>query len=209
VRADADRREVRRLDLASVDELVGVDLDRDGVAVDVPLVLVCGHGSRDACCALLGTPVYGALAGLDGVETWLSSHQGGHRFAANVLVLPAGVQLGRLAPDEARRVVGAATSGRIELDRYRGRTFHEPAVQAAEIAVRGATGTLGIDDLRVSEVTGTRVAFTATDGRVHAAEVEEIAGPVVPPSCGAEPEPQTALRARVANISARAGARDP
>ncbi len=76
------------------------------------LVLVCGHGSRDACCARLGTAVYGALDSrfLD-VELWLSSHQGGHRFAANVLVLPTGIQLGRVDPENAVALTASALAG--------------------------------------------------------------------------------------------------
>jgi hypothetical protein len=128
---------VRRLELRSEDELASVDLERDGDAVAQPLVLVCGHGSRDACCALRGTAVFSALAPFLPEESlWLSSHQGGHRFATNVLVLPTGLQFGRLESDEAPDVVSRALSGAITLDRYRGRTYYEAVVQAAEHAVR-------------------------------------------------------------------------
>ena len=66
------------------------------------LVLICGHGTRDTCCAVRGTAVHAALAShLEPDQLWISSHQGGHRFAANVLVLPAGIHLGRLTPDTA------------------------------------------------------------------------------------------------------------
>jgi hypothetical protein len=197
VQADADRREVRRLDLARLEDLAASDLDRDGEAVDTALVLVCGHGSRDACCALFGTPVYGAVADVQAADSWISSHQGGHRFAANVLILPAGIQLGRVEPERAAGLVRDVVAGRIELDRYRGRTFHEPVVQAAEIAVRRTTGLVGVDDLRVDGVDGARIRFVARDGRAFDAEVEQLSGPVVPASCGADPEEQTLLRARV------------
>jgi hypothetical protein len=186
--------EVRRLELGGHDELARVDLEHAGTRVQAQLVLVCGHGSRDACCALRGTAVYGALADrLGDEELWISSHQGGHRFAANVLVLPAGLQLGRVEPGEAPLVVAGALDGRIELGRYRGRTCYSPPVQAAEHAVRVANGLDGVADLHVAGSEGSIVRFLARDGRELAARVEEHDGPVVPPSCGVEAEPQRTL----------------
>ena len=73
------------------------------------------HGSRDQCCSLRGTAVFGALAGrLGEEELWISSHLGGHRFAANVVVLPAGLQFGRVTPDRGavRRRAGARRQDR-------------------------------------------------------------------------------------------------
>src|SRR5262249_19343328 len=106
VRAGETERGVRCLDLRVLEELGDVD-ELSGTDVgEMPLVLVCGHGTRDACCAQRGTAVYSALAASLGAEQlWISSHQGGHRFAANVLVLPLGVQLGRVAPADAHATV--------------------------------------------------------------------------------------------------------
>lgn len=185
---------VRRLELAGHDALVDVDLDVDGEVTRAPLVLVCGHGSRDACCALRGTAVFGALAGVLGEEElWLSSHQGGHRFAANVVVLPAAVQLGRIEPGEAPRIVAGVLEGRIDLARYRGRTCHEPAVQAADFAVRASAGLDRVGDLRLLGVSGSTVRLRGADGVVHVVEVSEAPGPTVPVSCGLGAEPQTVL----------------
>lgn len=185
---------VRRLELEGHDALAEVDLDADGEVTQAPLVLVCGHGARDACCALRGTAVFGALAGeLGEKELWLSSHQGGHRFAANVVVLPAAVQLGRVEQADAVRVVGDVLDGRIELDHYRGRTCHDPVVQAADHAVRDSRGLQGIGDLRLLDVTGSTVRLRDAAGVVHVVEVSEVAGPTVPVSCGLDPEPQTVL----------------
>ncbi|MFO7572053.1 MAG: sucrase ferredoxin [Gaiellaceae bacterium] len=192
--------EVRRIALAEHAELDGLDLETAGDAVDASLVLICGHGSRDACCALHGTAVFAALStSLGHEELWISSHQGGHPFAANVLVLPAGVQLGRVQPVEAPAVVGRALAGEIDLDRYRGRTVYAPVVQAAEHAIRLAEGLTRIDDLRLIGIDGTDglVHFRGVDGRERAAVVESADGPVIPASCGAPPEPQEALAARV------------
>ena len=154
--------------LGSPDELADVDLGRGGEPIATPLVLVCGHGARDACCALRGTAVYAALAErLDEDQLWLSSHQGGHRFAANVLVLPLG------SPPRARRargrgtVVARALSGRIDLAHYRGRSVYPARVQAAELAVRTARELDAVADLELVDADGAIVRFR--DQRRHGA----------------------------------------
>lgn len=198
VRAGESEPEVRRFELASPAELAELDLVRAGTPSASPLVLVCGHGTRDACCALRGTAVYGALAGeLRGDQLWLSSHQGGHRFAANVLVLPAGIQLGRVGPGKAAAVVRRTLSGRIDLAHYRGRSLYPGRVQAAELAVRTELGLRAIGDLELVADEGGNVRFRGPGGHEHAAIVEERLGPSVPASCGAEPEPQPGFTAYV------------
>jgi len=191
VRAREEEGEVRRFELDGLEAFGDVDLDGGGERVPGSLVLVCGHGSRDRCCAERGTAAYRALeGGLREEQLWVSSHHGGHRFAPNVLVLPAGLHFGRVPPAEAPSLVARALSGTIELRRYRGRTCYEPPVQAAEHAVRAATGLNGVGDLALVGVEGGVVRFRGRDGGVHEAVVEEARGPAVPPSCGTQPEPQ-------------------
>jgi hypothetical protein len=190
--------DTRRLELTTPDELAEVDLSRAGDPVEAPLVLVCGHGTRDACCALRGTAVYASLEPrLRPEELWLSSHQGGHRFAANVVILPAGVQFGRVSPDEAPLVVVRALQGRITLERYRGRTAYPLPVQAAERAVREREGLDRIADVSFVGADGDALRFRSLDGREYVADVEETLGPAVPASCGAEATPQQAFIARL------------
>jgi hypothetical protein len=189
---------VRRFELGTLDDLAAADLAAGGEEHGAPLVLVCGHGSRDACCALRGTAVFGALApALGDDDVWISSHQGGHRFAANVIVLPAAVHLGRVDPSEAQRVGGRALAGEIDLGRYRGRTCYSAPVQAAEHAVRSAHGLERLDDLRFVQHSGTTVRFRDAEGSEHAAEVTETPGPSVPVGCGSDPEPQPAFAVRL------------
>jgi hypothetical protein len=198
VHAGESRAVVRRFELATPGDLSQVDLVRDGEEIEANLVLVCAHGTRDACCALRGTAVYAALGErLRDDELWLSSHQGGHRFAANVLVLPAGIQLGRLTPESAVPVVAAALAGRIDLAHYRGRVAFAAAVQAGEVAVRNREGIEAVTDLQFVAAEDAVVRFRDADGRAHAAVVEQRVGPSVPASCGAEPEPQHGYVARV------------
>lgn len=197
VRAGESDAEVRRFELTSPAELADVDLVHGGDPTAAPLVLVCGHGTRDACCALRGTAVYGALGNeLGEDQLWFSSHQGGHRFAANVLVLPAGIQLGRVTPAESASVVGGALSGRIDLARYRGRSTYPARVQAAELALRTELDLDAIGDLALVD-DGEIVRFRGPEGREYAAIVEERRGPSVPASCGTDPEPQVGFSARL------------
>jgi hypothetical protein len=200
VRTEERAAETRRIEITSHADLADLDLDSAGEPHDARLVLVCAHGSRDRCCSLRGTAVcraLGAAAGLGDDELWLSSHHGGHRFAGNALVFPLGLHLGRLDSWSAPDVLSRARAGRIELGHYRGRTFYEPRVQAAEHAVREATGLDGVDDLRLAGVDDRVVRLVDADGREHDAVVDEIAGPVVPASCGAAPEPQARFTARL------------
>lgn len=199
VRATEDEAEVRRLELDDDDGLAGVDLATGGTVVDRQLVLVCGHGTRDACCALRGRAVLDALAShVAPDDLWLSSHQGGHRFAANVLVLPAGIQLGRISPGDAVSVVSDALAGTISLEHYRGRTAYTRREQAAERVLRESLGLVRTSELTLVGDDGVAVQFVDEKGREHRAVPEEQVGPAVPASCGVDPEPQPHVTARIA-----------
>jgi hypothetical protein len=198
VRATEHEADVRRFELGTTAGLADVDLTVDGEVTDAQLVLVCGHGTRDACCALRGSAVYGALAAhLAPDELWLSSHHGGHRFAANVLVLPHGIHLGRVTPEDAPRVVGDALAGRIELEHYRGRTVYSAREQAAERAVREVGGLVSLSDMRLVGDDGVHVRFVDAAGRGYRASIDEGPGPTVPASCGVAPMPQPHVTARL------------
>ena len=208
VRAEEQAGEVRRVELREHEQLADVDLESAGARVDGSLLLVCGHGSRDRCCARFGTPVFTTLAErLGPEELWISSHQGGHRFAPNLLALPAGLQFGRVAAEDAPLVAARALAGRIDLDRYRGRTCYDGAVQAAEVAVRRASGLEGVSDVSVAAVAGSEVTLRTWDGGEWTVVVEEIDGPSVPASCGAGAEPQRHFRAASVVLSASSGTR--
>lgn len=158
-----------------------------GEPTDGPLLLVCCHGRRDPCCARLGTPVFDALrAHVAGGAVWQSSHLGGHRFAANVLVLPAGILLGRVMPVDARRVVAELAEGRIPLEHYRGKTWHPPEAQAADAAVRDRFGLTGLGDVTVLAANDGHVRLATPAGEIDAT-VETRAGPALRESCGKDP----------------------
>jgi len=193
-----------RLELGRLEDVLDVDPDRDGVPVEGPLVLVCTHARRDVCCATHGVPAYNALRRHvpDGL-LWRSSHQGGHRFAANVLALPDGIQLGRVEPGAAAEVAAALTDRRIPLRFYRGRTLHAREVQAADAAVRTALGLDRVDDVRLLEHDGSRVVLDTPRGPVEVSVVEREGRPL-PASCGKDAEPTPVLEATVRGLG-RAG----
>ena len=177
-----------RQEIGAVGNLPHTDFEV-GDEVAGPIVLVCAHGRRDACCARLGPPLFDALKPeLAPAQLWQSSHLGGHRFAPNVVVLPYGVQLGRIPLDRAVEVVDLVKAGRIPLDLYRGRTIYAPPVQAAELTVRSLTGADGIGDLRLVAHDDDLVTFATPAGELTV-RVDQRPGPLVPASCGAEPEP--------------------
>jgi hypothetical protein len=70
-------------------------------------------------------------------------------------------------------------------------------VQAAEQSVREAGELDGVADLHLTGVEGALVRFRGWDGSQRAARVEEIVGPRVPASCGADREAQKAFRAEI------------
>jgi hypothetical protein len=190
-----------RLELARLADVLEVDPDRDGVPVAGPLVLVCTHARRDVCCATLGVPAYNALRRhVPEGMLWRSSHLGGHRFAANLLALPDGIQLGRVEPDAAAEVAAALADRRIPLRFYRGRTVHAREVQAADAAVREALGLDRIDDVRLMEHDGGRVVLDTPHGAVEVS-VAERAGPSLPASCGKDAEPTLVLEATVHGVA--------
>jgi hypothetical protein len=189
--------ELFRLQLERVGGLLEADQETDGARLEGPLVLVCTHARRDVCCATHGVPAYNALRRHvpDGL-LWRSSHQGGHRFAANVLALPAGIQLGRVEPAAAAEVARALAEGRIPLRFYRGRTVHAREVQAADAAVRTALSLDRLDDVRLVAQDGGNVRLDTREGVVEVSIVERE-GPLLPASCGKQSEPTPILEATV------------
>lgn len=146
--------------------------------------LVCTNGARDQCCAIRGAAVVHALAEARPGQAYESSHLGGHRFAANLLVLPAGLCFGRLDVHAALALVDELDAGRLPLEHFRGRCSFTPEQQAAEILVRRELGLSGLDDLQLadrlsgSEPLSVATTFTTPDGGLVTAVVD---GRTLPP----------------------------
>lgn len=127
-----------------------LDLALDGTAgtpSDQPVLLVCTHARHDQCCAVRGRPVAKALARGFTEQTWESSHLGGDRFAATMIVLPHGLYYGRVSPTDAVTVVDRYLEGEIVEEFYRGRSSLSNVVQAAQSFARDVTGDFRIGAL--------------------------------------------------------------
>jgi hypothetical protein len=129
--------------------------------------LVCTNGARDPCCAIRGPAVAQALERAWPGQVYECSHLGGHRFAANVLVLPDGLCFGRLDTRDALALADELEDGRLPLEHLRGRTAYAPEQQAAEILARRELGLTGLGDMRLVEVSGSepQTVFELVDGR--------------------------------------------
>ncbi len=135
-----------------------------------PLYLVCTHGRHDRCCATRGRPVAAALAEKHPGTTWESSHLGGDRFAANLLVLPEGLYFGRVEADEVVGLVDALADGEVAHESLRGRSSLPLPVQAAQHFARARLGRYRREDLALREQSGAgrdrwRVRLAGHDGR--------------------------------------------
>jgi hypothetical protein len=140
-----DESDLLALDLPA---LVAEDPVYDDHIRTEPLFLACTHGRRDKCCARRGIPVYEQLAQHGGADVWQSSHLGGHRFAANVMILPHAITYGRVTPDNAAALIDATRAGHMVLASYRGRASYPKVVQAAEYYLRQETGVTGLEAFR-------------------------------------------------------------
>jgi hypothetical protein len=106
-----------------------------GAPASGPLFLVCAHGRRDVCCARYGSPLARVLAMNYPDEVWETTHVGGHRYAANLVLLPHGLYYGPADVQSAARAISAYQDGRISPERYRGRAGSARDAQQAEHAL--------------------------------------------------------------------------
>lgn len=116
-----------------------------GVPVEGPVYLVCAHGRRNKCCARYGGPLARTLAGQYPGRVWETTHLGGHKFAANMVILPHGLYYGPVDVPAAAGAIGAYRRGEVTLHRFRGRAGQDTEVQVAEHAELARTGTMALD----------------------------------------------------------------
>lgn len=94
-------------------------------------IAVCTHGSRDACCATFGAPMYlkmhTAARSLPNTRIWRSSHLGGHRFAPTMIDFPSGRSWGLVDDSAARTIMLRDADLSTLLPHYRGWIGHKDA----------------------------------------------------------------------------------
>jgi len=143
-----DYEQLTELDIASI--ALG-NVPSSGETIESPLFLVCTHGRRDKCCAKFGYPLFKSLYASNEGLVWQSSHLGGDRFAANLVCLPHGLFYAHVTEEDGHKIMEEYTSGRMVLNKYRGRACYSHPIQAAEFFVRRETKIAGVDDLRFVE----------------------------------------------------------
>ncbi|WP_460815047.1 sucrase ferredoxin [Nocardioides korecus] len=176
----ADHRGVLDLDVAAIARGEVPDWDR----VEGPAYAVCTHGKHDACCAERGRPVAAVLTGFRPDATWEVSHVGGDRFAANLLVLPEGLYYGRMDPVSAPVLADLHESGRLDLDRLRGRSAVAMSAQHAEITLRRHLGDDRIGSVRFVRWQGSTCVLERA-GEQWGVEVTRVVGEPARLTCGA------------------------
>jgi len=117
-------------------ELVGL---AEGVppvraAVAGPVYLVCAHARRDRCCGRFGGELAREVAARYPEQAWETTHLGGHKHAANLVLLPHGLYYGPVDRAAALGAIEAYQAGSIVAHRYRGRAGHDEAWQQTEQA---------------------------------------------------------------------------
>jgi hypothetical protein len=154
--------------------------------------LVCTHGRRDPCCAELGRSLLNGLSKTD-APVWESSHQGGHRFAANLACFPHGLFYGRVRQGDGAEIIASYRRSEIYLPCYRGRSPYDSLVQAADYFVRSETGVLGIDVPRLERIVheNRRASVSFRNGsKRYSVDLRLVVGEPRPESCN-KPEKLT------------------
>jgi Sucrase/ferredoxin-like len=144
---------LRRGDAATagelLDQLAGLPdgaVPSFGSPVTAPLYLVCAHGRRDACCARFGVPLARALSAAYPPQVWETTHVGGHRYAANLVILPHGLYYGPVDEVVAAAAIDAYRRGEIAPARYRGRAGQPQDVQEDRYRRMTETGAFGLGE---------------------------------------------------------------
>ena len=176
-------------------------------------VAICTHGSRDACCATFGAPMYLKMhisaKSVPNTRVWRCSHLGGHRFAPTMIDLPSGRVWGLVDDAAARGILLGDSEPEALIPHYRGWVGHKNAeLQMLEAHILEHIGWSWTEYAQHGEVLahdaegrGVHVRITGThptretvcfEGEIHwGDEFSTIA------SCNAEPV--TYIRKSIAN----------
>jgi hypothetical protein len=136
-------------------------------------IIVCTHGSRDACCGTFGVPIYQHLRQLantgGATRVWRSSHLGGHRFAPTLVDFPSGRCWAFVDETVAESILTRSESPELLKDHYRGWVGHKDA--ALQMLEGEALARFGWQWTRYAQ----RGTVVSRDGEGRGREVEIIA----------------------------------
>ncbi len=157
-------------------------------------VLVCTHGSRDACCGSRGMGLVQALQAprsgdVPSWRVWRTSHTGGHRFAPTVVMLPSASLWAYADANLVRSLADGSASPQEVLGRYRGcATLGPGPAQALDRAVAARVGMALLTTRRRAEPVGDG-QWQLDAGPLGSWRAVVVAGRRVPqPGCRALPE---------------------
>ncbi len=162
-------------DVAELAGLLDAPLTDFGAPLTDAIFLVCTNGKRDACCALRGRALMGALGANHAERVWECTHLGGHRFAGNLVCLPHGLIYGRVGAVDGPRLAGAYLAGHLEPLLMRGRSAWPAPAQVAEVALRTRLHLSGLADLTLVAAdiaeSDAAVTFATMAGETHRFEL--------------------------------------
>lgn len=135
----------------------------EGERDERPTIVCCTDGKQDPCCARYGFATWKALrqaADPDRFRILQSTHLGGCRFAASLVVLPQRARYSRLEPSQTEDFLACIDQGLPYLPAYRGNPALDAPRQTAEHAALLWAARNGIaGEARLGEVSG-----VSTDG---------------------------------------------
>ncbi|WP_343314007.1 sucrase ferredoxin [Brucella sp. BE17] len=112
-------------------------------------ILCCTDGKQDPCCARYGFATWKALhdhADPEAFRVLQSTHIGGCRFAASLLVLPQRARYGRLEPQDVPDFLSCLNKGIPFLPAYRGNPELDAIEQVAEYAALSFWNNIGVQE---------------------------------------------------------------
>ncbi|MBI3925580.1 MAG: hypothetical protein HY319_08575 [Armatimonadetes bacterium] len=159
-----------------------------GFAPASPTLMVCTHGSRDACCGRLGFPLFRACR--ESLPEWKvleCSHLGGHRMAPTCFSIPEWRFYGRV--DRPEELVQVLRTGKPHLAIYRGSGLLPEPAQVVEGRVWEHLGRppLQVQLLDWDSRRGAHRIRLEADGVCYLARVRELRVEA-PASCSDVPE---------------------
>ncbi len=182
-------------------------------------MLVCTHGTRDACCGKFGYPLYEALrnhyvpASEGRLRAWRVSHLGGHRFSPTLLDFPGGHYWGRLnAQSLATLMTQDRPSESLRMN-YRGWAGLDALSQVVEREILEREGWRWFDYLKSGGVLGAgewhgparvRIDYTSPDGSetgAYEAVVEKSGTVLSIGSCRGNEPPKAREQYRVVELT--------
>jgi hypothetical protein len=145
-------------------------------------IVCCTDGKQDPCCARYGFATWKALrqaADPTRFRILQSTHLGGCRFAASLVVLPQRARYSRLEPSQVGDFLNCLEQGVPYLPAYRGNPSYDAAAQTAEITLlewagqRGMRGHVTLHRMESEISSPEQVHFHATIGTQRATVIVE------------------------------------